>query len=143
MKKLLLPICIVALVALLLSATAGKGRKPAADDAPRFTTVSEAAFSMRSSGSEDATSRLVGNFTGENSEKLIFNGAGEVRRIAQNLSSKAGTYSLLQSADGAAILRMDLGGTSVNYAFVIASAEGAFTIRDADGHSETFTPVPQ
>ena len=141
MKKLLLPICIVALVALLLSATGGK-EKPAADDAPRFTTVSEAAFSMRSSGSEDVTSRLVGSYTGENSETLIFNGAGEVKRIAQNLSSKAGTYSLLQSADGAAILRMDLDGTSVNYAFVIASAEGAFTIRDADGHSETFTPVP-
>ena len=140
MKKLLLPLCIVALVAVLLSAVNGKG-KPEADGAPRFTTVSEAAFSMRSSGSEDATSFLVGSYTGERGEKLSFNGAGEVKRVLQNLSSVTGRYSLMQSADGAAILDLDIGGTEKLYAFVIAGPEGGFTITDADGNKESFTPV--
>ena len=139
MKKLLLPICIVALIALLLSATGGKDKT--AEDAPRFTTVSEAAFSMRSSGSQDATSFLVGSYAGEHGEKLNFNGAGEVKRVLQNLSSVTGRYSLLQSADGAAILDLDIGGSAKLYAFAVAGPEGGFTITDAEGNTECFTPV--
>ena len=69
MKKLLLPICIIALAALLLSAVNGKSPK-SGDAAPKVTSVSEAAFSMRSSGSTDISSRLVGNFVSEHGEKL-------------------------------------------------------------------------
>ncbi len=141
MKRLLLPICIVALLALLISAVAGKGKQAAAEDAPRFTTVSEAAFSMRSSGAEDATSFLVGTFAGEHGEKLVFNGRGDVKRVLQNLSSTAGTYSLMQSADGAALLNLSIGGAEKMYAFSIASPDGGFVIRDADGKTETFLPV--
>ena len=143
MKRLLLPICIVALLALLISAINGKGKQPAAEEAPRFSTVSEAAFSMRSSGSEDATSFLIGTFAGEHGEKLAFNGTGEVKRVLQNLSSTSGTYSLLQSADGAALLNLSVGGAEKIYAFSIASPEGGFIIRDADGKTETFLPVAQ
>ena len=142
MKKLLLPICIVALLALVISAIAGK-TKPEAEtkDAPRFSTVSEAAFSMRSSGAEDATSFLVGSFAGEHGEKLSFNGSGQVKRVLQNLSSVAGTYSLLQSADGAVLLNLNIGNAEKIYTFAIASPEGGFTIRDTDGNTETFMPL--
>ncbi len=140
MKRLLLPICVILLAIVLISAAGGKG-KTAASDAPRFTTVSEAAFSMRSSGSEDASSFLVGSFAGEKGEKLVFNGSGEVKRVLQNLSSTTGTYSLLQSADGASLLTLNIGGAEKVYAFVIASPDGGFTIRDADGNAETFLPV--
>ncbi len=140
MKRLLLPICIVALLALLISAIGGKGKQRVTDE-PRFSTVSEAAFSMRSSGSEDATSFLVGSFAGEHGEKLVFNGTGEVKRVLQNLSSTRGTYSLLQSADGASLLNLSIGGAEKVYAFNIASPEGGFIIRDADGKTETFTPI--
>lgn len=140
MKRLLLPICIVALAIVLITAAGGKGKTAAADE-PRFSTVSEAAFSMRSSGSEDATSFLVGGFTGEKGEKLVFNGGGEVKRVLQNLSSATGTYSLLQSTDGASLLTLNIAGAEKVYAFVIASPDGGFTIRDADGNAETFTPV--
>lgn len=141
MKKLLLPICIIALAALVLSAFAGKTKPAATETAPRFTTVSEAAFSMRASGAQDATSFLVGSFTGEKGEKLVFSGTGEVRRVMQNLSSVTGTYSLLQSSDGAAILNLDIGGSEKNYAFTLAAPDGSFTIRDADGNAESFAPV--
>lgn len=139
MRKLLLPICIVALVAVLLSGVSEK--QPTTGDAPRFTTVSEAAFSMRSSGSQDATSFLVGTYAGEHGEKLTFNGAGEVKRVLQNLSSTTGRYALLQSTDGAAILDLDVGGNEKLYAFVVAGPDGGFTITDADGNTESFTPV--
>ena len=139
MRKLLLPICIVALVAVLLSGVSEK--QPTTRDAPRFTTVSEAAFSMRSSGSQDATSFLVGTYAGEHGEKLTFNGAGEVKRVLQNLSSTTGRYALLQSTDGAAILDLDVGGNEKLYAFVVAGPDGGFTITDADGNTESFTPV--
>ena len=139
MRKLLLPICIVALVAILLSGVSEK--QPTKGDAPRFTTVSEAAFSMRSSGSQDATSFLVGTYAGEHGEKLTFNGAGEVKRVLQNLSSTTGRYALLQSTDGAAILDLDVGGNEKLYAFVVAGPDGGFSITDADGNTESFTPV--
>ena len=139
MKKLLLPICIIALVAILITAIAGKGKTETA--APRFSTVSEAAFSMRSSGSEDATSFLVGTFSGERGEKLVFSGSGEVKRVLQNLSSTAGTYSLLQSSDGAALLELSIGNAEKIYSFTVASPEGGFIIRDTDGNEETFVPL--
>ena len=139
MKKLLLPICIIALVAILITAIAGKGKTET--DAPRFSTVSEAAFSMRSSGSEDATSFLVGTFSGERGEKLVFSGSGEVKRVLQNLSSTPGTYSLLQSADGAALLELSIGNAEKIYSFTVASPEGGFIIRDTDGNEETFVPL--
>ena len=140
MKRILLPVFVIALAVLLISAIGGKD-KPA-DDAPRIVTVSEAAFSMRSTGAEDATSFLVGSFAGEHGEKLMFSGAGEVtKRVMQNLSSVTGSYSLLQSADGAVILSLDIAGAEKLYAFSLASPEGQFTIRDADGNTETFTPV--
>ena len=142
MKKLLLLICIVALAAVLLSAVGGK-KQASADGEPRFTTVSEAAFSMRSSGSVDATSRLVGSYAGEHGEKLIFNGAGEVKRVLQNLSSVTGTYSLLQSTDGAAILDLDIAGDQRLYSFRLTSSDGAFTLTDPDGATRSYTPVPQ
>ena len=139
MKKLLLPICIIALVAILITAIAGKGKTETA--APHFSTVSEAAFSMRSSGSEDATSFLVGTFSGERGEKLVFSGSGEVKRVLQNLSSTAGTYSLLQSSDGAALLELSIGNAEKIYSFTVASPEGGFIIRDTDGNEETFVPL--
>ena len=140
MKKIFLTICIVALLALVLSAVAGRTPAPA-EGAPQITSVSEAAFSMRSTGSENATSRLVGSFTDEHGEKYNFSGFGQVKRIAQNLSSVEGTYTLLQSADGAAILDMSVNGEQAIYSFAITSPEGQFTLTDVNGATETFTPV--
>lgn len=146
MKKVILSICIIALAVLVLTAVAGRTSAPeaaATGDGPRFTSVSEAAFSMRSTGAENATSRLVGSFTGERGEKYCFDGSGEVKRYAQNLSSVKGNYSLLQSADGAAILNLSLNGEEKIYSFALASPEGQFTLKDAGGATETLTPVPQ
>ena len=140
MKKIFLTICIVALLALVLSAVAGRTPAPA-EGAPQITSVSEAAFSMRSTGSENATSRLVGSFTDSHGEKYNFSGYGEVKRIAQNLSSVDGSYTLLQSADGAAILDMSLDGRQSIYSFNLASPEGHFTLTDSSGATETFTPI--
>ena len=142
MKKVLLSICIVALLALLFSAVGGKTETPAEGE-PHFTTVSEAAFSMRSSGAENATSRLVGSFTGEHGQKLVFDGVSEVKRVAQNLSFVTGTYSLLQAADGAAILQMEIGDTSGNFTFSITSPEGEFIFLNDTATTEIYTPVPQ
>ena len=145
MRKLLLPICIVALLILLLSGVIGKGKdreKPApVETTPAFTTVSEAAFSMRSTGSEEATSFLVGSFAGEHGEELVFDGAGEVKRVTQSLSVAKGTYQLLQSSAGASLLTLSIGGAEKTYTFEIASQDGGFTIRDEDGNAETFLPV--
>ena len=140
MRKVFLSICIIALLALVLSAVAGRTSAPA-EDAPRITSVSEAAFSMRSTGAQDATSRLVGSYTNDRGEKFNFSGSGEVRRVAQNLSSVDGSYSLLQSADGAAILDMSFDGRQALYTFALASPEGQFTLTDADGATQTLTPV--
>ncbi len=140
MRRLLLPICIIVLAVILFSVLGDKNST--GENAPRFTTVSEAAFSMRSSGAEDATSFLVGSYIGEQGEKLNFSGTGEVRRVAQNLSVAEGSYSLLQSADGASILRMGYSDADQLYAFRIVSPEGRFSLTDQQGNTEIFTPVP-
>ena len=142
MRRLILPICVVALLALLLSVAGGKNKDASpAPDAPAYTTVTEAAFALRRAGAEDATSFLVGNFNGERSGKMVFDGAGAVRRIRTDLSSISGTYSLMQSADGAAILRLELDRGEQLYTFSIASPEGGFILRDANGTEETFLPI--
>ncbi len=140
MKKLLLPICIIALLALLLSAV--KDKRSPGGETPRFTSVSEAAFSMRNAGAEDATSYLVGNFTGEKGEKLCFSGDGDVKQVRQDLSSETGKCSLLQSPDGAAILQMEFSEKAQNYAFRVVSPDGQFILTDPQGATETFVPVP-
>ena len=143
MRRLFLPICVIALLALLLSAVGGKKKDaPQGADTPAFTSVTEAAFSLRRTGSEDATSFLVGNFYGEQSGKMFFDGAGSVRRIRTDLSYIPGTYSLMQSEDGAAILRMELDAGEQLYTFSVASPEGGFVLRDAGGAEETFLPMP-
>ena len=142
MRRLILPICVIALLAVILSAVNGK--KPDAKqetDAPAYSSVTEAAFSLRKSGAEDATSFLVGNYMGERSGKMIFDGAGQVRQVRKDLSYIPGSYSLMQSADGAAILRMELDRGERLYSFSLASPEGGFTLRDADGVEETFMPT--
>lgn len=143
MRRLILPICAIALLALLLS-TAGRKNKDAVQspDAPAFTSVTEAAFSLRRIGAADATSFLVGSFNGEQSGKMVFDGAGSVRRVRKDLSYIPGTYSLMQSEDGAAILRMELDAGEQLYTFSVASPEGGFILRDANGAEETFLPLP-
>ena len=142
MRRLFLSICAIALLALLISTASGKKKDvPRAPDAPAFTSVTEASFSLRRTGAEDATSFLVGNFNGEQSGKLVFDGAGSVRRVRKDLSYVPGTYSLMQSEDGAAILWMELDGGAQLYTFSVASPEGGFILRDANGGEETFLPI--
>ena len=143
MRRLVLLICIIGLLALVLSAVGGKKTDAVqTPGAPAFTTVTEAAFSLRRSGAEDATSFLVGSFVGDQSSgKLVFDGAGSVRRIRNDLSYIPGSYTLMQSADGAAVLWMELDNDEALYSFSIASPAGGFTIRNADGETETYLPV--
>lgn len=142
MRRLILPVCIIALLALVLSAVDGKKENTAtAPGAPAYSSVTEAAFSLRKSGAEDATSFLVGSYMGERSGKLIFDGAGQVRQVRKDLSYIPGSYSLMQSADGAAVLRMELDRGEQLYSFSLASSEGGFKLRDAKGGEETFMPT--
>ena len=143
MRRLILPICVIALLALLISTASGKKKDAAqSPDAPAFTSVTEAAFSLRRTGAVDVTSFLVGKFSGERSGKMDFDGAGSVRQVRKDLSYIPGTYSLMQSEDGAAILRMELDAGELLYAFSIASPEGGFLLRDENGNEETFLPIP-
>ena len=143
MRRLILPACTVALLALLVSTASGKKQDAAKEaGAPAFTTVTEAAFSLRSTKTEDASSFLIGNFAGDQSSgKLVFDGEGSVRRVQQDLSYTSGSYCLVQSEDGAAILWMELDGGEQLYSFSVASPEGGFVLRDASGETETFMPV--
>lgn len=141
MRRIFLAVCIVAMLALVLKAVVGKGGSPAQDPDAAFITVSEAAYSLRSSGTEDATSFLIGNFTGS-SVKLCFDGAGAVKMIKQDFSTYRGSYSLQQSLSGAAILSMTIGeGKETLYTFEIASPEGGFILRNSAGTEWTFLPT--
>ena len=73
---------------------------------------------------------------------MVFDGAGAVRRVRKDLSYIPGSYSLMQSEDGAVILWMELDAGEQLYIFSIASSEGGFILRDANGIEETFVPIP-
>lgn len=138
MKRLLWPICIVLIAIVLFSGFSG-----AEDMAPQdLSSVSEAAFAMRTSGYEDVTSFLVGNFVGDSGMKLRFDGVGGVTETSPSLDLRSGTAVLTQSQGGAALLQLSIDGTPQLYSFQLVSAEGAFTLTDAEGNSETFQPLP-
>lgn len=143
MRRILLVVCIVALLALVLHAVGGKDNATAQSaDAPAFLTVSEAAYSLRSSATQDATSFLVGSFRSANGVILSFDGAGAVKMIKQDYSTFRGRCSLQQSVNGAAILRMAFDEeTETMYTFEIASPEGGFTLRNSAGTEWTFLPT--
>lgn len=138
MKKLVLAVCAVMLVVFLVT---GGGKKAADGTSPEILSVSEAAFSIRNSESEDATSFLVGRFTKENGQRLSFDGQGEVKNIAANLVTEVGSYTLTQTSSGAAILRIDMDNDVELYSFKLLSAQGGFTLTDEDGNTETYMPV--
>ena len=138
MKKLIFGICAVMLVVFLLF---GGGKNASDKDEAKVLSVSEAAFSVRNSKSEDATSFRVGRFAAEDGTRLSFDGQGEVREIATNLVTKVGRCSLTQSDDGAVVLWMDLGGEAKLFTFQLASPEGRFILTDAEGNTEQYTPV--
>ena len=138
MKRLLWPICIVLLAIVLFSGFGGTEELAFQDP----SSVSEAAFAMRTSGYEDVTSFLVGRFLGDQGTSLRFDGVGGFSETSVNLDTRAGTVSLIQSEGGAALLQLTVDGTPQLYTFQLISAEGAFTLTDADGNSETFQPTP-
>ena len=138
MKRLLWPICIV-LIAIVLFSGFG-GTEDGAFQEP--ASVSEAAFAMRTTGYEDVTSFLVGRFLGDQGTSLRFDGVGGFSETGVNLDTRQGTVTLTQSEGGAALLRLTVDGTPQLYTFQLISAEGAFTLTDANGDSETFQPTP-
>lgn len=138
MKKLILGICAVMLVVFLLF---GGGKNAGDRDEAKVRSVSEAAFSVRNSKSEDATSFLVGRFAAEDGTRLSFDGQGEVREIAANLVTEVGRCSLTQSDDGAVVLWMDLNGEARLFSFQLASPDGMFTLTDVNGNTVQYTPV--
>lgn len=137
MKRLLIPVCIILIAIVVIS---GVGGKDGAKDVARPVSVEEAAFAMRTSKTEDATSFLVGRFAREDGEHLSFNGSGEVQRISANLVTETGECQLTQADDGSAILKMRFDGELTMYSFRLASPEGQFTLTDADGAVTTYTP---
>lgn len=138
MRKLVLAVCAVMLLVLIISG----GNNQAGDKtAPEIMSVTEAAFSMRNSKCEDATSFLVGRFTNQNGKLLCFDGLGEVKEVATNLVTQIGRCSLTQSDDGAAVLRIEKDQNVRLYAFRIYAPEGGFVLTDSDGKTEIYTPM--
>lgn len=137
MKRLLWPVCVVLIAIVLFSGFIGT--EDGTSQSP--VSVSEAAFAIRTSDCEDVTSFLVGRFDGDKGKRLRFDGVGGVWETSVNLDTREGTAILTQSEGGAALLQLNIGGTLQLYTFQLVSAEGDFTLTDADGNSETFQPL--
>ena len=136
MKRLLLPVCLILIAVVLFSGVGEKQTTPIED-----LTVSEAAFSIRSSGSEDATSFLVGRFLSNQGTRLNFDGSGAVEKTAANLNVEPGKYRLTQSADGAVVLQITFDEVQSMYCYRLSSPEGEFELTDSSGNIETFHPI--
>ena len=137
MKRLLLPVCVILIAIVLFSGIGNNGEA----NAPENLSVSEAAFVIRTSDSEDASAFLVGRFQGEQGTRLNFDGAGTAEKTSVNLTMESGTYVLTQASGGTALLQIKFGGELRLYTFSLTSNEGAFRLTDADGNSEIFTPL--
>ena len=135
MKKLVVAVCAVMLVVLILF-----GGQTGKSPAPDILSVSEAAFSIRNSASEDATWAIVGRFEAEDGSRLSFDGCGTVNDIAVNLTMKTGHYTALQT-ENAMVLRMEFDGAEKLYSVGLASPNGGFILTDVDGNSVTYYPI--
>lgn len=139
MKKLALPLCVI-IVAALLSVISGK--QATNNDAPQIRSVSEAAFSVRNSECTDATSFLVGKFSGDNGSKLTFTGDGYVTEVKQDFSAATGEYTLTQTEEGFSMLEIrDMSGEAHLFTFALVSPDGDFVLTDAAGVSVNFKPM--
>jgi len=104
-------------------------------------TLAEATYSVRTLETTDSTPFLVGKFLSEDGSRLVFDGAGGVRRIAQNLTETEGSYSLTQAKDGAAVISLDLGNGPALYTFSLTSPDDEFTLTDSANIAHRFTPL--
>ena len=136
MRKILVYIVILVLCAAAVFQFAGN-----VQESPDGLTLAEATFSMRKEDTKDCTSFLVGKFISNDGTKLEFDGCGNVLRYETNLTKTSGSYSLTEAADGAAIVRMDLGSGPALYSFQITSPDGEITLIDSANISHIFTPV--
>jgi hypothetical protein len=101
-------------------------------------TLAEAAYSVRGAETTDATRFLVGKFLSSDGSKLIFDGFGGLRQITDDYALTDGSYSLTEAADGAAVVRIELGGAPSLYLFDLLSPDGSFSLTDAAGNAQTF-----
>jgi len=108
---------------------------------PNDLTLAEAAFRVRTEKTVDATSFLVGSFLRDDGNKFFFDGHGAMTQYSVNLTQTVGTYSLTEAEDGAAVVRMDLGGGPALYNFKLTSPEGVFTLTDKANVGHTYTLV--
>lgn len=136
MKKLLIFVVIIVLAAVVVVQFNGSFH---AD--PDELTLAEATFSVRAGETSDATKFLVGKFVCEDGSTLVFDGMGGVVHYAINLAETKGSYSLTESKDGAAVVRMDIGKGPALYTFKIVSPQGEFTLTDAANISHKFVPT--
>lgn len=136
MKKLLIFAVIIVLAAAAVVQFSGSFRSD-----PDGLTLAEAAFSVRSSETKDATKFLVGRFACDDGCKLVFDGDGGVIHYAMNLAETQGTYSLTEAENGAAVVRLDVGSGPVLYTFRIVSPRGEFTLTDAANITHRFVPA--
>ena len=136
MKKLLIFVVIIVLAAVAVVQFSGSFQSN-----PDDLTLAEATFSVRSSETSDATKFLVGKFICEDGSKLVFDGNGGVTHYAINLAQTDGSYSLTESENGAAVVRMDIGNGPALYAFKIVSPLGEFTLTDAANITHRFVPT--
>lgn len=139
MKRLFWPVCVVLVAIIVFSGFGGAGSDGQAQDS---FSVSEAAFAVRTSGSEDVTSFLVGRFQGDQGTSLRFDGVGGVWETGSNLVSREGSVTLSQSGNGATLLQLRFDGVSLLYTFRLESAAGDFSLTDVSGNCELFAPQP-
>ena len=136
MRKILVYVVILVLCAAAVFQFAGS-----VQESPDGLTLAEATFSMRKEDTKDCTSFLVGRFISDDGIKYEFDGYGNITRFETNLTETKGTYSLMQAADGAAIVRMDLGNGPALYSFQLTSPDGEITLIDSANIAHVFTPV--
>ena len=136
MRKILVYVVILVLCAAAVFQFAGN-----VQESPDGLTLAEATYSMRKENTKDCTSFLVGRFISDVGVKYEFDGHGNITRFEANLTKTEGTYSLTEAADGAAIVRMDLGSGPALYSFQVTSPEGEITLIDSANIAHVFTPV--
>lgn len=137
MKKFLIFVVVIAAALVLMVKVGGN---TGSGGSPEILSVAEAAFSVRNSGSRDATGFLVGCFS-DGSAKLTFDGKGEVVHTDARWVQTRGTYALTQTADGAAIVRMEFDDGPALYTFCLLSGEEGFSLTDTGNNTVNYKPV--
>ena len=139
MKKTFTAVLIIAAVICVVYFAGGKSDRISSADksgTPDITVAAGGNIAAAGSISKDATSFLVGTFSGSDGSEIFFDGVGAFRS-----DNAQGEYVLTDNGGNTGTLSLTSGGNVSLYSFKLISGDGEFSLVSTNREAVDYSPV--